>query len=260
MLQDFGRSRRRCNLRRFQPSKGYLGFVINGWHCTSLGSPSQPMRRRPCNSSKSSAVCKGQRRTFANRIRQWNHKTMGPLDDTTFTFIPQHSQLYFKPIRQLLFTDARRIATISMQLLRRNLRRPSRWSHRTSLWKFHSSKSQSMQNIMKIKLIWHSTPFKVSGANDKTMKQWDLETQQCVLTLDVMWATNSTASSSKLHTQVPLGQWSLDGLYDYLEMSENYIGALQFWNFALASGTIDGKIRMWDRKLDFIHEFGCIHW
>jgi hypothetical protein len=28
----------------------------------------------------------------------------------------------------------------------------------------------------------------------------------------------------------------------------NYVGSLQFWQYALCSGTIDGAIRMWDRK------------
>ncbi|KAI9499357.1 WD40-repeat-containing domain protein [Zychaea mexicana] len=95
----------------------------------------------------------------------------------------------------------------------------------------------------------------VSGANDKTMKQWDLETQQCVLTLDVMWASNSAgsgSSSSGWRAMKSLDQWSLDGLHSFFEPS-NFVGALQFWNFALASGTIDGKLRMWDLRTGQAH-------
>ena len=88
------------------------------------------------------------------------------------------------------------------------------------------------------------------------MKQWDLETQQCVLTLDVMWASNSAGSSGSSWKR--LDQWSLDGLTSFFEPSHDFVGALQFWNFALASGTIDGKLRMWDCKFQtYLAVAGC---
>ncbi|KAI8148223.1 WD40-repeat-containing domain protein [Fennellomyces sp. T-0311] len=93
----------------------------------------------------------------------------------------------------------------------------------------------------------------VSGSNDKTMKQWDLETQQCVLTLDVMWASNSAGSTGSSSSWKRLDQWSLDGLTSFFEPSHDFVGALQFWNFALASGTIDGKLRMWDLRTGQAH-------
>lgn len=68
----------------------------------------------------------------------------------------------------------------------------------------------------------------VSGSNDKTIRQWDLETQQCILSLDVLWEFNQKSN--------------VDAVNDF-------VGALQFWDFALATGTSDGKIRMWDSKL-----------
>ncbi|ORZ25860.1 WD40-repeat-containing domain protein [Absidia repens] len=88
----------------------------------------------------------------------------------------------------------------------------------------------------------------VSGSNDKTMKLWDLETQSCVLTMDVMWASQHSSSSASSSS------WSFDSLkLNFFEPSIDYIGALQFWNFALASGTMDGKLRMWDLRTGQAH-------
>ncbi|KAI8365907.1 WD40-repeat-containing domain protein [Radiomyces spectabilis] len=96
----------------------------------------------------------------------------------------------------------------------------------------------------------------VSGSNDRTMKQWDIETQQCILTLDVQWASKggNTSFSSGWDTLAALENWTLDSLrYTNFERSSDYIGALQFWNFALANGTVDGKIRMWDLRTGQAH-------
>ncbi|KAI7887517.1 WD40 repeat-like protein [Lichtheimia hyalospora FSU 10163] len=89
----------------------------------------------------------------------------------------------------------------------------------------------------------------VSGANDKTMRQWDLETQKCIMTLDVMWASHGSSSSS---SSSGWQQWTLDGLHSFFN-TQDFVGALQFWNFALASGTMDGKLRMWDLRTGQAH-------
>jgi len=61
-----------------------------------------------------------------------------------------------------------------------------------------------------------------------------MTTGQCVLTMDLLWAMSTSNSWS---------DWMNDG------SDESYVGGLQFWQYALCSGTIDGAIRMWDRKL-----------
>lgn len=76
----------------------------------------------------------------------------------------------------------------------------------------------------------------LSGSNDKTIKEWDLETGQCVLTMDLLWAMGTSNSWSDWMTEA---------------QDQSYVGGLQFWQYALCSGTIDGAIRMWDRKSCF---------
>jgi division protein 1 len=73
----------------------------------------------------------------------------------------------------------------------------------------------------------------VSGSNDRTIRQWDLETQECVLSLDVSW------------------EFQQGNQMDYLH---DFVGALQVWDFAMATGTLDGKIRMWDSKLFILRQ------
>ncbi|CAO3697023.1 unnamed protein product [Umbelopsis ramanniana] len=89
----------------------------------------------------------------------------------------------------------------------------------------------------------------VSGSADKTMKQWDLETGQCVMTLDVMWSSQGRSGIVDWGT-MPQDHQS-NGVYG--ESVGDFVGALQFWNFALASGTVDGKIRMWDLRTGQSH-------
>lgn len=81
----------------------------------------------------------------------------------------------------------------------------------------------------------------VSGSADKTLRQWDLEKGRCVQTLDVMWAA---AQASALSTSD--GGWrqttrAADG-------SADFVGALQVFESALACGTADGMVRLWDLR------------
>ncbi|KAI1302297.1 Mitochondrial fission protein [Mortierella claussenii] len=73
----------------------------------------------------------------------------------------------------------------------------------------------------------------LSGSNDKTIKEWDMTTGQCVLTMDLLWAMGTSNTWSDWMTEAP---------------DQSYVGGLQFWQYALCSGTIDGAIRMWDLR------------
>ncbi|CAG8645952.1 377_t:CDS:10 [Funneliformis caledonium] len=83
----------------------------------------------------------------------------------------------------------------------------------------------------------------VSGSSDKTMKHWDMETGQCILTLDILWAMSCSNAERR---QAGL-------LFDSLFGGGDFIGALQFRDVGLASGTEDGAIRMWDLRTGQAH-------
>jgi division protein 1 len=108
----------------------------------------------------------------------------------------------------------------------------------------------------------------VSGASDKTIRQWDINTGQCVLTMDILWAIShpypqpgSSSSSSRSSALAGLPGASLlsaasnifsfpsppmaDGSWD---MYLDFVGGVQFWGYALVSGSGDGAVRMWDSK------------
>ncbi|ESK98152.1 trp-asp repeats containing protein [Moniliophthora roreri MCA 2997] len=105
----------------------------------------------------------------------------------------------------------------------------------------------------------------VTGASDKTLRQWDLTTGQCVMTMDILWAiSHQTASapgsslSSNLFAgaansigtfAVPMPPYA-DGSWD---MYEDFVGGVQFWGYGLVSGSGDGAVRMWDMRTGQAH-------
>ena len=93
------------------------------------------------------------------------------------------------------------------------------------------------------------------------MRQWDLTTGQCVMTMDILWAISHPPTSGLGNTipghlfpgaaaaagtfAVPTPPFA-DGTWD---MYQDFVGAVQFWGYALISGSADGGVRMWDSKL-----------
>ncbi|RMZ91755.1 hypothetical protein DV736_g1001, partial [Chaetothyriales sp. CBS 134916] len=87
----------------------------------------------------------------------------------------------------------------------------------------------------------------VSGSADKTLRQWDLVKGRCVQTLDVLWAAaqasatiNSSATAWK-----PTGRTT--------NANADFVGALQCFDAALACGTADGMVRLWDLRSGQVH-------
>ncbi|KKK15546.1 hypothetical protein P175DRAFT_0425696 [Aspergillus ochraceoroseus IBT 24754] len=85
----------------------------------------------------------------------------------------------------------------------------------------------------------------VSGSADKTLRQWDLVTGRCVQTLDVLWAA---AQASTLAGDT---QWRPSGRLP--DASADFVGALQCFDAALACGTADGMVRLWDLRSGQVH-------
>jgi division protein 1 len=87
----------------------------------------------------------------------------------------------------------------------------------------------------------------VSGSADKTLRQWDLVKGRCVQTLDVLWA--AAQASATLNSND--GQWRTTGRLP--DASADFVGALQCFEAALACGTADGMVRLWDLRSGQVH-------
>ncbi|AET41385.1 Caf4p Ecym_8090 [Eremothecium cymbalariae DBVPG len=76
----------------------------------------------------------------------------------------------------------------------------------------------------------------VSGSQDRTIRQWDLNNGKCVQTLDISFASGGNLSRSIYSSTI-------------LNPDEPpIIGALQCYDAALATGTKDGVVRLWDLR------------
>jgi len=87
----------------------------------------------------------------------------------------------------------------------------------------------------------------ISGSADKTLRQWDLVKGRCVQTLDVLWA--AAQASSTLNTLDT--QWRPTGRST--DATADFVGALQCFDAALACGTADGLVRLWDLRSGQVH-------
>ncbi|KAJ5782417.1 hypothetical protein N7457_004191 [Penicillium paradoxum] len=87
----------------------------------------------------------------------------------------------------------------------------------------------------------------ISGSADKTLRQWDLVKGRCVQTLDVMWAS-AQASSSMMGGE---SDWRPSGRMS--DASADFVGAVQCFDAALACGTADGMVRLWDLRSGHVH-------
>lgn len=86
----------------------------------------------------------------------------------------------------------------------------------------------------------------VSGSADKTLRQWDLEKGRCVQTLDVMWAAAQASAMSA-------GDSTWRQTSRTADVSADFVGALQVFESALACGTADGMVRLWDLRSGQVH-------
>ena len=87
----------------------------------------------------------------------------------------------------------------------------------------------------------------VSGSADKTLRQWDLVKGRCVQTLDVLWA--AAQASSTMSTMD--ASWKPTGRA--ADVNADFVGAIQCFDAALACGTADGMVRLWDLRSGQVH-------
>jgi division protein 1 len=88
----------------------------------------------------------------------------------------------------------------------------------------------------------------VSGSADKTLRQWDLVKGRCVQTLDVLWAAAQATATLNTNSE---STWRQTGRAT--DASADFVGALQVFDAALACGTADGMVRLWDLRSGQVH-------
>lgn len=127
-------------------------------------------------------------------------------------------------------------------------------------------------HVGEVTALYFSGDTMVSGSADKTLRQWDLDKGRCVQTLDVMWAAaqsiaphaNSapiSGSTTPSASDSAAGKASADdpdgGMWRPTQRSapasSDFVGALQVFDAALACGTADGLVRLWDLRSGQVH-------
>jgi division protein 1 len=108
--------------------------------------------------------------------------------------------------------------------------------HTTSMSECHILTLGS--HIDEVTALYFQGDMLVSGSEDKTLRQWDLEKGRCVQTLDILWAAAQSSMDE--------GKWRTSGGRVAGGDSGDFVGALQCFDAALACGTADGMVRLWD--------------
>ena len=96
----------------------------------------------------------------------------------------------------------------------------------------------------------------VSGSEDKTIRQWDLNTGHLIQTMDIMWASsmaNSMINFGNDTTTTANINRNDNKFRNNIQNNNNnkvypYISSLQVFDAALATGTNDGIVRLWDLR------------
>ncbi|KAF4513707.1 hypothetical protein G6O67_000948 [Ophiocordyceps sinensis] len=96
-------------------------------------------------------------------------------------------------------------------------------------------------HVDEVTALHFSGDIMVSGSADKTLRHWDLQKGRCVQTLDVMWAAAQASA-----TNAGDGSWRPTGRSK--AGSADFVGAIQVFQSALACGTADGMVRLWDLR------------
>lgn len=97
----------------------------------------------------------------------------------------------------------------------------------------------------------------VSGSADKTLRQWDLVKGRCVQTLDVLWAAAQASASMNLNLNSNNSGLDVESAWRPTgrgtDANADFVGALQVFDAALACGTADGMVRLWDLRSGQVH-------
>ncbi|XHG04588.1 Mitochondrial fission protein [Aspergillus wentii] len=122
--------------------------------------------------------------------------------------------------------------------------RPSSLSASTSLSDCHVFSLEA--HVDEVTAVHFRGNTLISGSADKTLRQWDLEKGRCVQTLDVLWAAAQASTLGGGDTQ-----WRPSGRVP--DASADFVGAVQCFDAALACGTADGMVRLWDLRSGHVH-------